>query len=169
MGFLDFCYRHAKPRLLTKNLLSGQCKHWQVTRKPAKICHAAPAIIFTLFFIYFSSTPQGHLPWTGVDNQRVHARGDHHWPQVAVRVCVVLLPLCWPDQAEPTQEAAETGAAVQQIRGAQLLAYIAPETQEKLRDMTRWPAGLKCLDSQDWSCFATDMTIPTCGIYLTRD
>uniref|UniRef100_H2SB51 ATP-dependent RNA helicase DHX8 n=1 Tax=Takifugu rubripes TaxID=31033 RepID=H2SB51_TAKRU len=61
------------------------------------------------------------LSRAGADHQGVHAGGDHHRPPLAGGVRAGVLQGRRPDSAQPPEEAAETGAALQPLRGAQRL------------------------------------------------
>jgi len=76
--------------------------------------------------------PQGHISRVGADDKRIHARSDGHRPQVAGRVRALVLQILRPNQAEQVQEEPKTGAAVQQIRGTQCLAYLSSPQEEEL-------------------------------------
>lgn len=65
-----------------------------------------------------------------VHDERVHARGVRHRPQVVGRVRAVVLQVRQPDQVVQAQEGAENRAVVQQVRESERVAYLA--TQEAL-------------------------------------
>lgn len=71
----------------------------------------------TCFFIFF----QGGIPWTGVDHQRVYARGDDNRPTLAGGVRASLLQSIRSDSPQQTEETAASRASLQPIRGAQCL------------------------------------------------
>jgi len=84
-----------------------------------------------------SLVPQAGVPRAGADHQGVHAGGDHHRPALAGGVRAGLLPSRRPDAPQPAEAAAETGAALQPLRGAQRLEDL-PRVQAPL---TVWWTG----------------------------
>lgn len=98
----------------------------------------------TCFFIFL----QGGIPWTGVDHQRVYARGDNNRPTLAGGVRSSLLQSIRPDSPQQTEETAASRASLQPLRGAQCLANFQsfPQTLEHSYDiLTVWWCSLMLL------------------------
>lgn len=80
---------------------------------------------------------QARLSRVGADHQGVHAGGDHHRPPLAGGVGSGLLQSRRPDAPQLPEEAAETGAALQPLRGAQRVEDL-PRLQTPLRAPSNW-------------------------------